>query len=260
VKSYFVNIPYSTLCDRIDDVVTRGILPEIVLDADTLDSLDKKKAFWLAERLQKAGLTNTFHGPFRDLSPGGVDPKVRAVTLERFNQTLDLAEIFKPGCVVFHSGFDPWRFFGHEGLWLHNSIETWRPLIEKAEHVDTILAVENVFENEPATILSLLEDIGSPHLGHCFDVGHLNVFGDTPMKKWVTTMASHIVEIHLHDNDSHTDGHLPLGKGNIDFPELSRLVSRYVKNRPLYALEPAREEDLEASITGFVRLFVEESV
>lgn len=253
MERFFVNIPYPILCDRIDEVVTRGISPEIVLDASTLDKLDTREAQRLAERLQREGLEHTIHGPFRDLSPGGVDPKILAATRERLSQTMEVAKIFRPRCIVFHSGYDPWRFHGHEHLWLQNSVESWKPLVEMAERSDLIVAVENAFEKSPATLLALVEHIGSSHIGHCLDVGHLNVFGDTPIAQWVKTMAPHIVEIHLHDNNGRIDDHLPMGEGNIDFPLLFRLIRRNVKRRPLLCLEPDREEDLEASIRGCLR-------
>jgi len=254
MERFFVNIPYPMLSARVKDAVARRLFPEIVLDASTLDRLDRKAALRLAKRLREKGIENTIHGPFRDLSPGGADPKIRAVTKERLYQTMELAEIFRPRCVVFHSGYDPWRFQGYERLWLKNSVETWGPVVERAEEIRITLAVENVFDNTPTPILSLLEHIGSPRLRHCLDVGHLNVYGNTPMDQWVKTMAPYIVEIHLHDNTGDRDDHLPLGEGNIDFLKLRRLIRQHVKDRPLYSLEPAREEDLEASIRGFMQL------
>lgn len=251
---FFVNVPYPMLLARIEDVVARGLSPEIVLDASTLDKLDRKQAHRLAERLQREGLENTLHAPFRDLSPGGADPKVRTVTWERFNQTVELADIFRPKCVVFHPGYDPWRFQDHERFWLQHSVETWTAIVEKAERLNLTLAVENVFENTPTTLVSLLQHVGSPHFRYCLDVGHLNVFGDVPLDHWVQIMSPYVVEIHLHDNNGSRDDHLPIGQGSIDFPKLCRLVRRYVKNEPLHCLEPAREEDLEPSIRGFTQL------
>ena len=257
MEKFFVNVPYPMLSARIDEVVARGLFPEIVLDASTLDSIDRKEAKGLAKRLQREGLENTMHGPFRDLSPGGADPKVRAVTRERLDQTMELARIFQPRCVVFHSGYDPWRYQGYEHLWLRNSVETWEPVVRRAEQIDTTLAVENVFEKTPVTILSLLGHIRSPRFRHCLDVGHLNVFADTPMDHWLETMTSYIVEIHLHDNTGSRDDHLPIGAGNIDFTTLPRLIRRHLKERPLLSLEPGREKDLEASIRGFLQLMGE---
>jgi sugar phosphate isomerase/epimerase len=253
MERFFVNVPYPMLIARLEELVTRGLCPEIVFDAYDLDRIDRKEAHRVAETLQKKGLERTMHGPFRDLSPGGADPKVRAVTRERIDQTLELAEILGPLCVVFHSGYDPWRFQGYERLWLRNSVETWTPALERAERIDTTLAVENVFEKTPATILSLVKRFGSPRFRHCLDVGHHNVFADMPMDQWIKTMASYIVEIHLHDNTKERDDHLPPGEGNIDFSMLSRLVHRYVRVKPIYSLEPGREEELEASIQGFFR-------
>jgi sugar phosphate isomerase/epimerase len=258
MERFFVNVPYSMLLARIDEVVARGLLPEIVLGAASLDRLDRKRARGLAKRLHREGLENTIHAPFRDLSPGGADPKIRAVTRERLDQTMDVAEIFRPRCVVFHPGFDPWRFEGYERLWLRNSVETWAPVVERAGRVDITVAIENVFEKEPTTIRSLVEQIGSPHFRHCLDVGHLHVFADTSMADWMIIMAPHIVEIHLHDNTGTRDQHLPMGMGNIDFSLLFRLIRQYVKEKPIYALEPSREEDLEASIRGFAE-FMEHS-
>lgn len=257
MERFFVNIPYPMLSDRIDEVVARGLSPEIVLDALTLDTLDRKEAQQLAKKLQGEGLEHTIHGPFRDLSPGGDDPKVRAVTRERLHQTMELAGIFRPRCVVFHPGYDPWRYQGYEGLWLQNSVETWEPVVQRAEQIGITLAMENIFEKTPATILSLLKSIGSTRFRYCLDMGHLNVFGQTRLGQWVKTMAPYIVEIHLHDNTGETDDHLPMGAGNIDFPMLWRLIHQYVKQKPLFCLEPGREEDLEASIQGFFQLMGE---
>jgi sugar phosphate isomerase/epimerase len=251
---FLVNIPYSMLRVRFEEVLAAGLLPEIVFDASTLDNLNKKEARELAQRLRQRGLENTIHGPFRDLSPGGDDPKIRAVTRERLRQTLDLAEIFKPRCVVFHPGYDPWRFQDHNQFWLDRSAETWKPIVERAARMDTILALENVFEKIPTTILSLLERIASPNFGHCLDIGHFNVFAATTIENWVRTMAPHIVEIHLHDNMGETDDHLPIGQGNIDFKRFSRLIDRYLEDQPLWSLEPVREQDLEPSIQGLAQL------
>jgi sugar phosphate isomerase/epimerase len=135
-------------------------------------------------------------------------------------------------------------------------VETWKPIVEQAERIDTTLAVENVFEKTPTTILSLLEHINSPRFRHCLDIGHFNVFADTTIEDWVRTMAPYIVETHLHDNMGGTDNHLPIGQGNIDFQSLSRLIDRYVADPPLWSLEPAREEDLEPTIHAFVQLMI----
>ena len=66
-----------------------------------------------------------------DLSPGAVDSKVRAVTMERFNHVLNIAEDLKVKAVIFHSGYEKWKYALNIGLWLEQSLLTWRPLVKK---------------------------------------------------------------------------------------------------------------------------------
>jgi len=251
---FFVNIPYPILQDRVDDIIARGLHPEIVLDASSLDQLDRREAQRLAEKLHKEGRDNTLHGPFRDLSPGGVDPKIQAVTRERLGQTMELAGVFRPKCVIFHSGYDPWRFHSHERVWLQNSLETWTPPVKKAEEIDVTLAVENVFETTPVLLSALVDRIASPHFRYCFDVGHHHVFGKQPIDDWIRTMGPHVAEIHLHDNMGTADDHLPIGSGTIDFPRVFRLLRQYLEVEPIFCLEPGREEYLDTIIRAFMQL------
>jgi sugar phosphate isomerase/epimerase len=239
---------------RVDQAVAQGLSPEIVFDASALDGFDRNHAERVAKILRDHGIENTMHGPFMDLSPGGPDPKIRAVTRQRIDQTMEAAEIFKPQCVVFHPGYDPWRYHGYEDLWLKNSIDMWGPVVGRAEKIEVTLALENVYERTPETLLSLLEHIASPRFRSCLDVGHLHAFAKTPIEQWLRTMGPHIAEMHLHDNAGAWDEHLPMGQGEIDFPRLFGLIRQYVKEKPIYTLEPEREEDLEPSIHGFLKL------
>jgi hypothetical protein len=44
-----------------------------------------------------------------DLSPGALDSKVKALTVERFTHIVDVAQVLSPEVVVFHSGYEKWR-------------------------------------------------------------------------------------------------------------------------------------------------------
>ena len=59
-----------------------------------------------------------------DLSPGAVDSKVRAVTIERFSQIFNIAETLKPKVIVFHSGYEKWKYASKIDLWLEGSLIT----------------------------------------------------------------------------------------------------------------------------------------
>src|SRR4030042_4956670 len=238
-----INIPYSMLIQRIDFVMEHRLHPEIYFSAEDLDAYQKKEGKELAETLQRNGLEITIHGPFMDLSPGGVDQKIKEVTLDRFLKTIELADFLNPKMIVFHPGYERWKFDGNVKLWLESSLQTWRPVVREAEKRGLTLAIENVFEESPEPIKCLLEEIHSPRFRFCFDTGHHNVFSKTPLPIWMEALGGFLSEVHLHDNHKEMDEHLPVGAGDFDFSQFFALLSQ-LKLNPLYTLEPHEEAHL----------------
>ncbi len=70
-----INVPYSMLLQRIDFAIKNRINPEIYFSAEDLDTCQEKDVRQLAETLHRNGLEISIHGPFMDLSPGGVDQR-----------------------------------------------------------------------------------------------------------------------------------------------------------------------------------------
>jgi sugar phosphate isomerase/epimerase len=240
-----INVPYPMLIRRIDFVIEKRINPEIYFSARDLDGCNEKEVQRLANTLQEKGLEISIHGPFMDLSPGGVDPRVKEVTRDRFSRTLKLARFLKPTTIVFHPGYEEWKFDGDVKLWLDSSLETWRPLIEEAEETGMVIAIENVFEETPDPLKQLLDRISSPHFRFCFDTGHHHVFSrrKVPLSIWIETLGSYLQEVHLHDNHTETDEHLPMGEGGFDFNQFFDLLRRHQLN-PIYTIEPHQEDHL----------------
>ena len=75
-----INVPYSMLLKRIDFAIENRINPEIYFSAEDLDACHEREAQHLSRTLQENQLEITLHGPFMDLSPGGVDRRVKEVT------------------------------------------------------------------------------------------------------------------------------------------------------------------------------------
>ena len=240
-----VNVPYSMLTHRIDFVIKHRINPEIYFNANDLDTCNETEVQRLAHSLQQNDLEVSIHGPFMDLSPGGVDPRVKEVTQDRFSTTLELARFFKPTTIVFHPGYEERAFDGAVDLWLASSLKTWKPLVKKAEEMGLILAIENVYEEGPDSLRQLLSEIHSPHFRFCFDTGHHHSFSQrkVPLAKWMESLGGYLGEVHLHDNHTESDQHLPMGEGGFDFNQFFNLLSHY-RLKPIYTLEPHQEDHL----------------
>ena len=193
-----------------------GLLPEVYLPAEVLDSLARQD---LLVRWRERGLDISLHAPFMDLSPAGLDPGVLDVTRLRFNQVRDLAEIIHPRNIVFHPGYDKWRFGKKPDIWLDRSFQTWSGVLDWGDRIGARIVLENVFDEDPSPMLKL-RDRFQGSLGFCFDSGHFLLFSDIPLSQWLNALGDSLWEIHLHDNHGDEDAHLPAGEGIFDFSAL----------------------------------------
>lgn len=218
-----IHIPYGKIGDYFSFIKEHHPNLEIYFQSHSLDSLKGGDIEKLRESLDY-NPSLSFHAPFMDLSPGAVDSKIRAATIERFSHVFDIAEILLPKTIVFHSGYEKWRYAHRVDIWLEESIKTWRPFIERASHLGIKIAIENIFEDEPSSLELLMKELGSENFGICFDAGHCNLFSSMPLEKWLHSLKPYIIELHLHDNDKTFDSHLPIGDGNIDFKTLFSML------------------------------------
>ena len=248
-KQVQVNIPFSMLWDRyIDRFLQAGINPEVGIDAVSMDRFSREDFAAMAHRLQQSGLTVTIHGPFFDMCPGSLDPRVRDVTRQRFEQLLDLVPLFEPKTVVMHAGYD-WKRYGYvRDSWLENSLQTWRWMAERLNAVGSRLMLENVYESEPEELHPLFEELIGHRVGFCLDTGHLTAFGKASVAEWIEVMADHLGQLHLHDNHGDHDQHLALGAGGIDFTALFEHLVAVHPTPPVITLEPHQESALAPSL------------
>jgi hypothetical protein len=78
-----VHVPYQRIEDYLRFIKENRINLEIYFSSNSLDNINDSGITKLKEKLEyKPSIT--IHAPFMDLSPGAVDSKVRAVTIERF--------------------------------------------------------------------------------------------------------------------------------------------------------------------------------
>lgn len=240
----YVHIPYNRIGEYLNFINENRINLEIFFSASHLDNIKENDMAILLEKLQYSP-SFTLHAPFMDLSPGAVDKRIRKVTLERFLQVFKVAEALKPKIVVFHSGYEKWKYAHRIDIWIEGSLKTWGPCLKRATEIGTKIAIENIFEDEPTNLRLLMEKIGSELFGICFDTGHCNLFTRVPLEEWLQQLKPYIIELHLHDNNKTFDDHLAIGDGTFDFDTLFTNL----KNKDLvYAVEAHSAKDTITSI------------
>ncbi len=220
-----VHIPFQKIREHLEFIRKNALNLEIYFGSEVLDTLSKKDITGLSDMLDYRPALS-IHGPFMDLSPGAVDSKVRKATMERFSHVFEIAEVLRPRVVVFHSGYEKWKYALNVDLWLEKSLETWGPLHKRASDLGVQIAIENIFEDDPENLRLLMESMDSEGFGVCFDTGHCNLFSGVDLKAWVEALGPYIVELHLHDNNRTSDQHLPPGDGSFDFGKFFRLLER----------------------------------
>ncbi|MGD0843584.1 MAG: sugar phosphate isomerase/epimerase family protein [Geobacteraceae bacterium] len=248
-KRVFAHVPYSFLQKNLPLVLERRVNPEVHISGEGFDSLNPEELKRIAAALEENGLSTTMHAPYVDLNPGSTERLVHEATLRRFHQTLDAAEILRPKVIVLHPGYDRWRYGDNKDLWLKQSIDTWQEVLGRAAGIGCILAVENIFEEEPSTLKALFEAVDSPFLRHCFDTGHWNLFVKISMDEWFAEIGSYIAEVHIHDNFGIKDDHNAIGEGNINFDLFFRLLQRYAPDAA-WTLEAHSKETLEKALVN----------
>ncbi len=246
----YINAPFDQLRDGnlIDLFITHRLQPEIGLEGNGLWELEIDDFKKIAAIFQENELNCTLHAPFFDLSPGGFDNRVVAVTREKLGRAFDLLQVFEPASIVCHLGFEENKHRGKLDAWLATALATWRPLLEKAEQSNTLVMFENTYEISPDIHKILFEQLAADHLGFCLDTGHLTAFAHTSWQPWLAELGPWLGQLHLHDNDGAGDHHLALGQGVFDFQELFDSLNSSETSPPLLTLEPHSREDLWLSL------------
>ncbi len=221
-----------------------------VLDGDWRD---------LIRRLQNdlAGLPGplTMHGPFMDLASGSPDQRVNDLACGRYEHVIRIASELGARQVVCHVNYigllhnDSYR----EG-WHQRNIDFWSPLSEYAESYGVLIAIENMWEFEPAIIGDLLQAVNHPYLKSCIDVGHAHLYSDADVSldDWLDTLGRWAIELHMNNNDGILDRHFGFDweHGVLEYERLLPAL-RQLPNNPIMVLEMDRVADMRESLPYF---------
>ncbi|MBF0500942.1 MAG: sugar phosphate isomerase/epimerase [Candidatus Riflebacteria bacterium] len=243
-----VNINVKTLLpEDLSFLSLQGSHPELYFAGDVIDELSKDKLGNLIKDVTEAKFSPTIHAPFYDLNAGAQDPRIRAITLERFLWAIDTAARLKAAQIVIHPGYGPWILTKRFDIWLGRAKENLNKIVAKASELGIRIAFENIYDTHPRDLAALIEQFPKETVGVCFDIGHFNLFSETSMKTWLDTLGPRIFEVHLHDNSGDDDDHIALGDGIIKFGPLLDWFSK-PGNRPYLTLEMEQRTHVIKSI------------
>lgn len=247
--SLFVHVPAQLLAARLPFLLNRNLQPEVACQVVRMEKLNLAEMRESAEQLAAAGLQTSLHAPFASFNPGSAKKRQQKKAHNICELSLELAKALNASRIVFHPGLALNPSATEQQVWLENSLQFWPDYISQAEQLGTQICIENIFESEPQPFLPLFKALESPAFGHCFDIGHWNMFATGSLKDWFATLGKYTRHLHLHDNHGQQDEHLPIGGGVIDFAALFRLF-RKLETPPSMTLEAHTLPELDSSLAA----------
>lgn len=153
------------------------------------------------------------HGPFNELFPCAIDPLARKVAAFRYRQALELAQRYQAEKVILHGGYNPRLYF--PCWYTEQSVLFWKQFLEDNPG-NYQICLENVLEEEPEMLLSIVRHVNDPRLSLCLDLGHVNAYSPTPAESWIESWGNHLSHVHVHNNDGTADTHSALDCGTLN--------------------------------------------
>lgn len=161
------------------------------------------------------------HGPFNELFPCAIDPLARKLAAYRFSQALELAGRYQAQKMILHGGYNPRLYF--LSWYVEQSVKFWKEFLEN--HPGNYeICLENVLEESPETLLSIIRQVNDPRLRLCLDVGHVNAYSGIPALAWVETWGDALSHTHIHNNDGTADTHSALDCGTLPMEDILRAI------------------------------------
>ena len=187
------------------------------------------------------------HGPFLDLKPASPDNLIRMVSYKRYLDTINIATELDIDYLIFHSQINP--NLNEPNLVKLNNYQArdfWQSILKETNFKGTIL-IENIFENEPKTLLDYIDMVDFPNIKVNLDIGHAKL-GKARLEDWIKLLKYKIVYIHIHSNNGKYDQHL--APKETEIRDLYNLLDKYDID-PVLSLE-YEINDFKKEITKYL--------
>ncbi len=210
---------------------------ELMLDGRGWDGFETRQEEFAA-RLAGRGVRYSVHVPVWDFNLAGESFSMRSAVLESYKRSIEFAALMGACHLVVHPGWVSEKSFSKERARgrVRDSMEE---LARFDEDFQVPLLVENI--GGPAASIFDLDQYASflnglpSILGYIVDLGHAHL-NSWDLSALLGRIGPRIRAFHLHDNDSTSDSHLPLGKGTIDWEGTLGLIGN-LGGEPAMVLE-----------------------
>lgn len=228
-QRFALSTPFADVPGHLDLLAERQLGVEITLyDTEWLLHLDRTATVRkLGDELAAREVDVTIHAPIFDLNPGSLDPVVRKHTRRCWEKAIGVAGALGARQINFHTGYLPLLPDSTFPGWLALSLEAWERLVGLAADAGMILLLENMFEPTPRILLDVRSQLEPRYVGFTIDVAHTHIYGSVSPETWWRDLGDAIHEVHLHDTDTFSDDHLPIGEGALDWPQVFERIYRY---------------------------------
>lgn len=188
----------------------------------------------------------TMHGAFFDVLIFSDDRKIREISEQRIQTSLNTAREMGVRGVVFHTNYTPCLtadfYVNH---WIERNEKFWRKIA--CEYSDIEIYMENMFDSSPYMLCELAKRLSDiKNFGVCLDYAHAVIFG-SDIDGWVKTLAPYVKHMHINDNDLKNDLHLAAGDGKIDWKHFKENFERYLSASKSVLIETSAIEKQQRS-------------
>ena len=188
----------------------------------------------------KAGFGSAvLHGPFTEIIPAGIDHRARETGRQRLEEAFEVCKALGIKSMVVHNGWIPFMYFKE---WqAEKGAKFWTDFMADKPS-DFTIHVENVLEDEPYMMSSMMDYIEDPRIKICLDIGHANATTseDIPVEKWIEVLGKHIGHFHLHNNDGTGDSHGDFDTGSMNMKSIFEAIEKHCTDDVTFTIE-ARE-------------------
>ncbi|RLJ07818.1 MAG: sugar phosphate isomerase/epimerase [Candidatus Aenigmatarchaeota archaeon] len=126
--------------------------------------------------------------------------------------------------VTIHANWPSGMFSEKEGIKFQ--VETLKKLVKEAKRFNLKIMYEPIdtYADNVINVSEILRRVSDLFLH--LDIGHANLFGRMP-EEFIKKFRNKIKHVHLHDNNSDKDLHLPMGCGSIDWEKTLKTLKKY---------------------------------